>query len=106
MALLRPHGLLEGTVWVLLSCSAGFCEEVVFRGYLQRQFIALTGNEWSGIGLSALIFGVGHAYQGWRSVTAIVVYGLLFGVLARFTRTLRPGILAHALEDVTSGLLR
>lgn len=106
MALLGPHGFVEGALWVLLSCSAGFCEEIVFRGYLQRQFIALTRNEWAGIGISALIFGLGHAYQGWRSVTVIVVYGLLFGLLARFARTLRPGILAHALEDVTSGLIR
>jgi hypothetical protein len=106
MALLGPHGLVEGALWVLLSCSAGFCEEVVFRGYLQRQFIALTRNEWAGIGISAVIFGLGHAYQGWRSATVIVVYGSLFGLLARFARTLRPGILAHALEDLTSGLIR
>jgi CAAX protease family protein len=105
-ALLLPHGLIESALWVLLSASAGFCEEIVFRGYLQRQFSALTRNEAAGLAISALVFGLGHSYQGWRSVMVITIYGLLFGLLARVTRTLRPGILAHALQDLTSGLMR
>ena len=105
-ALLLPHGWLEIALWVLLSASAGFCEEIVFRGYLQRQFSALTRNEPAGLAISALVFGLGHAYQGWRSVALITLYGLLFGLLARVTRTLRPGILAHALQDLISGLIR
>ena len=104
MAFLGPHGFVECALWVLLSVSAGFCEEFVFRGYLQRQFAALTRNRAAGLLISALIFGAGHSYQGWRSATVITLYGVLFGLLAHVTRTLRPGILAHALEDITSGL--
>ena len=52
------------TVWVLLSISAGFCEEFVFRGYLQKQFFALTGSDAAAIAGQALIFGVAHGYQG------------------------------------------
>jgi len=106
MALILPHGALETTLWVLLSISAGFCEEVVFRGYLQRQFMALTRHQVPGIALSALVFGLGHAYQGILSVTVITAYGLLFGSLAYYSRSLRPGMIAHAWEDLSSGLFR
>jgi membrane protease YdiL (CAAX protease family) len=104
MVFLGPHGFVECALWVLLSVSAGFCEEFVFRGYLQRQFAALTRNRAAGLLISALIFGAGHFYQGWRSATVITLYGVLFGLLAHVTRTLRPGMLAHAIEDITSGL--
>src|SRR4051812_32463567 len=32
-----PNGAVESVLWVLLSLSAGFAEEVMFRGYLQRR---------------------------------------------------------------------
>jgi membrane protease YdiL (CAAX protease family) len=37
-----PHGGAEMTLWIALSVTAGICEETIFRGYLQRQFMALT----------------------------------------------------------------
>ena len=40
---LAPHGIAEAMLWVLLSISAGISEELVFRGYLQRQLTAFTG---------------------------------------------------------------
>ena len=42
MDFILPHGGLEITLWIALSVTAGICEETIFRGYLQRQFIALT----------------------------------------------------------------
>src|SRR5437868_1068199 len=35
---LAPHGVLGISMWIVLSLTAGVCEEFVFRGYLQRQF--------------------------------------------------------------------
>ena len=103
---LLPHGPLESTLWIALSISAGICEEIVFRGYLQRQFAAWTGSRWLAWALQAIVFGVGHGYQGVRSCALIVIYGLLFGLLARWRRSLLPGILGHALTDLLSGLFR
>ena len=54
----------------------------------------------------AVLFGVTHGYQGVESCLRITVYGLLFGLLASWRRSLRPGMLAHALTDVLAGLLR
>jgi hypothetical protein len=40
VARVGPHGAVEIVLWVLVSLSAGICEEFVFRGYLMRQFAA------------------------------------------------------------------
>jgi membrane protease YdiL (CAAX protease family) len=102
---MKPHGSTELTVWVFLSVTAGICEESIFRGYLQRQFIAITKNVPIGILLSAAGFGAGHAYQGFRSMIFIGVYGAMFGVLAHWRRNIRPGIIAHAWHDAMVGVI-
>jgi membrane protease YdiL (CAAX protease family) len=40
---LLPESAGEIAVWILVCLKAGFCEEAVFRGYLQQQFRAMTG---------------------------------------------------------------
>lgn len=100
-----PHGALEFALWVALSISAGICEETIFRGYLQRQFIAFTRSAPVGIVLSAAAFGAAHAYQGWRMTILIGIYGLMFGVLAYWRGNIRPGMMVHAWQDSFSGIL-
>lgn len=103
---LLPRTMIESIVWIFVSITAGICEELMFRGFLQRQILTLTGSAILAIVAQAIIFGATHAYQGWRSVVAIVVYGLLAGILAHCRRSLRPGIVAHAWQDIAGGLLR
>ncbi len=101
---LIPHTPLEAVAFVVLSVSAGLFEEIIFRGYLQRQFGAIARNALLGIIVSAVIFGLGHGYQGGRMMIAIGIYGAFFGILAHFRKSLRPGMIAHALQDAYSGL--
>lgn len=100
-----PHNSLEIGLWVLLSLTAGFCEELIFRGYLQRQFAALTRSIAGGIVLQAIVFGLGHGYQGWKLMLLISIFGAMFGLLAKWRRSLRPGMLAHFLQDGVGGIL-
>jgi hypothetical protein len=102
---LLPQSVAEIMMFLVLSVVAGFCEEFIFRGYLQRQFHALTGRAWIAISLQALVFGVAHLYQGWRGVVAITVYGALFGILAWSGKSLRPGMMQHAAQDSLLSLL-
>jgi membrane protease YdiL (CAAX protease family) len=104
LAPIIPHTPREMIFWVLLSFTAGFCEEFVFRGYLQRQCSALTRNAAAGIALSALFFSIGHLYQGFSQMIFIGIYGAMFGVLAHFRKSLRPGMIAHAWQDTLAGL--
>jgi membrane protease YdiL (CAAX protease family) len=103
---LLPRTTVESIVWIAVSITAGICEELMFRGFLQRQILTLTGSAALAIGAQAIVFGATHAYQGWRPAIAIVVYGLLAGILAHWRRNLRPGIVAHAWQDIAGGLLR
>ena len=52
-----PQRGLELTVWIALSITAGICEETIFRGYPQQQFMALTKSASVGILVSAATFG-------------------------------------------------
>jgi uncharacterized protein len=101
---LLPQGRTEMIVWVLLSVTAGFCEELMFRGYLQRQFAALTHSAAGGIVLQGIAFGAGHGYQGWKLMVVIAVYGTMFGLLAQWRLSTRPGMITHGLQDTLGGL--
>ncbi|MGO9935333.1 MAG: CPBP family intramembrane glutamic endopeptidase [Steroidobacteraceae bacterium] len=99
-----PSGPAGIIVWIGLSLSAGICEEIVFRGYLQRQLAALTGSTSLAILGQAIVFGIVHGYEGVNTVIRIVVCGLAFGMLAQWRGNLRAGVLAHAAWDILAGL--
>jgi CAAX protease family protein len=102
---MAPASLGELAVWIALSISAGICEELIFRGYLQQQFTALTRRIWLGIAISAVFFGLSHGYEGASGMLLIVLYGSFFGILAYLRRSLRAGMFAHAWHDSVSGLV-
>ena len=103
---LLPRGGAEIGGWIVLSLTAGLCEEVLFRGYLQKQFAALTNNAVLGIVLSAVLFGVAHGYQGLTKAMLIGVTGAILGAVANWRGTTRPGMLAHAAQDLLGGLMQ
>lgn len=97
---LLPRGILASLAWLPLALSAGFCEELAFRGYLQKQFQAITGSAGWAILIQALVFGIGHLYEGLGQVARIALFGVLFGLLALWRKNLRPGMIAHAWSDI------
>jgi membrane protease YdiL (CAAX protease family) len=102
---LLPHGSYEMAMWVALSISAGICEEAIYRGYLQRQFTALTKNVPAGIVISGAAFGLAHSYQGWRLALVIGLEGMLLGAMAHWRKSVRPGMIAHAFRDSLAPIL-
>jgi membrane protease YdiL (CAAX protease family) len=102
---LAPQSGLEVFLWVCLSATAGFCEEVLFRGYLQRQFTRLLRNRWTALVVVSILFGLGHGYEGAQRMVLIAMLGLSFGVLSMWRKSLRPAMMAHTMQDTISGLL-
>lgn len=99
---LVPHSGLEIGVAMLLALTAGFVEEFLFRGYLQRQCTALTQNVALGILIPTAVFTVGHLYQDKLQLGFVAVLGLMLAILAHFRKNLRPGIILHSGQDMLS----
>ncbi len=105
LGFLVPRTWIEVVLWFGVAATAGFCEEFIFRGYIQRQFTAISGQVFVGIIVSSMVFGLAHAYEGPQRMLLIFIYGLLFSVLAWLRKNLRPGMMAHAWHDALIGLL-
>ena len=103
LGFLIPGSNLELAAWFGVSVTAGFCEEIIFRGYLQRQFAAMGNSMLLGVLLSAVVFGASHGYEGVARMILIGIYGLMFGLLAWWRKSLRAGMMAHAWHDALSG---
>jgi membrane protease YdiL (CAAX protease family) len=102
---LAPQSALEIVLWICLSATAGFCEEVLFRGYFQKQFTRLLRSRWIALVVVSILFGLGHGYEGPQRMALIALLGLAFGIMSLLRQSLRPAMMAHTLQDTISGLL-
>lgn len=98
-------------VWLIPIAwgSAAFGEEMLLRGFLMNRLAAIMGNgqgAWVAAAVGqALLFGLGHAYQGITGVITTMSIGLIMGIAFLLNgRNLWPLILAHGIID-TFGLL-
>ena len=89
----------EAAAFLVLALTAGFVEEFVFRGYLQRQFTAMFGNVFLASVLQVAIFTLGHFYQGWLRLLPVALIGTVLTVAALARKSLVPGMIAHGLGD-------
>lgn len=102
-ALRSPHSTSELRWWVAVSLSAGFCEELIFRGFLIWLFQPMLG-WWGSAGLSLLAFAAAHAYQGMNGVIAVGAVGALFTLVVFVCGSLWAAIAIHVLLDLQQGL--
>jgi len=101
---ITPKTALELVVWLGMSATAGFCEELIFRGYFTRQFSAWTGSLVFAVILQGIVFGLAHGYYH-QAMVVIMVQGWLLGLLAWWRKSLRPGMLGHGLQDAIGGVV-
>ncbi len=104
IANITPKTGFELVVWLGLAATGGFGEELTFRGYLTRQFSAWTGSRVFAIVLQGVVFGLAHGYYQ-KVMVVIMVQGWLLGLLAYWRKSLRPGMLAHGLQDILGGVV-
>ncbi len=102
---LVPRSGVERALFVLVAVTAGFCEELLYRGWLWRFFDNLTGHLWIAVVLSAVAFGLAHAYQGRAGIISTGIVGLLFSVPVLLANSLVPVQVIHAGIDLVNGLL-
>jgi membrane protease YdiL (CAAX protease family) len=106
MSNFTPKSVSELVVFLVLATTGGgFCEELIFRGYLTQQFSAWTGgSRIFAVFLQGVFFGLGHGYYG-KAMVVVMVHGWLLGSLAYWRKSLRPGMLAHGLQDSIGGIV-
>ncbi len=93
----------DGSWWaitalsIVLSVIPALVEETFFRGYLQRRFL----QRWSpvvAISVSTLLFALMHM-DSLQHIIAVVPLGLVNGLLAYRTNSVKPGMVVHAIHN-------
>lgn len=95
--------LVQFPVWLLIvtAVTAGFTEEVMFRGYLLERVGELTGALWIGAVISAVVFTLVHIpLWGVGGALQIGVWTIVVTVLYVKTRNLWACIVMHVLNDL------
>lgn len=97
-----PRNAVERRLFVLVSVTAGVCEEVVYRGFLIAVAAALVpaAPVWVCAFAAAVVFAGAHAYQGAAGVTSSLLIGLALAALYLLTGSLLAPILVHAMIDL------
>jgi membrane protease YdiL (CAAX protease family) len=95
VAAMLPHTSAERFLWVGFALSAGICEEIIYRGYLMRQFGAFSGSRAVALLLQAAIYSSGHLVLPLEMVVAVALLGFLLGVIAMWQKSLVPGMILH-----------
>ncbi|NOT33749.1 MAG: CPBP family intramembrane metalloprotease [Candidatus Eisenbacteria bacterium] len=90
------------SIFVAVALTAGVVEEAAFRGYMLSGIQRRHG--WFvGIGLVTILFylaHLSHAYATIAFVPFFLAHGLVFGLLVRYTGSIVPGVVLHALSDL------
>ena len=97
---LLPQTLSERALWAGVALTAGFCEELIFRGMIPRFLGGQLGDPLAGMLLAVLAFGAAHLYQGARGVIGTTVLGAYFAFVVLCTHSIWPAVLLHALVDL------
>jgi membrane protease YdiL (CAAX protease family) len=99
---LLPNSERERRTFWLVSVTAGFCEEIFYRGFLTWYLSAWMGPI-AAVLLASLVFGAGHAYLGVEQVPKTALIGFIFAIVVSLTGSLWPAMLLHAAVDWNSG---
>jgi membrane protease YdiL (CAAX protease family) len=82
---------------LLVSLSAGFFEELFFRGFLQPRI---------GILLSTVLFALGHLSYGQPFLlVGVTVLSLILGLIVKWRQNIWPAVVAHAVFDAVQLLV-
>jgi uncharacterized protein len=96
---IAPRRTGEALLFLPVALVAGISEELLFRGFVIWFLFPAAGWLWA-IPASALLFGLGHLYQGWRGFLSTAATGLVLGGLYALSGSLWWVMGLHALIDL------
>jgi membrane protease YdiL (CAAX protease family) len=97
-----PSTVYLVSVLVMGPLVSGVTEEAAFRGYMQRGLERFGAG--TAITVTALVFALVHGVHGLETLIflgpGIFIAGIVYGLLARHTGSILPGMLVHFLGDL------
>jgi membrane protease YdiL (CAAX protease family) len=84
---------------VVLVIVVAISEETIFRGYLIRRLRTATGNTTAAVLLAAVVFALGHGYEGSLGMITVGVMGLIFSLIYLWRQSLVAPMVLHFLQD-------
>jgi membrane protease YdiL (CAAX protease family) len=107
---LKAAGPGEMLLAALLVVVVAVAEETIFRGYLLLRLRAVTAGPVLAVVISAIVFSIGHGYEGSAGVLTVGYMGLVFAVVYLWRGSLIAPVVMHFLQDfigiVVAPLLR
>lgn len=103
VALVVPRTKGELALFLGVALTAGICEELLYRGFffaVAAPFVTVYG----AAGASAIAFGLGHTYQGWRGIALTAAVGLFLGAFYFLTGSIVFPMILHVLIDINGGV--
>lgn len=102
MAIL-PGTRTEKGAFVALAATAGFCEEMLYRGFVITRLLRVTDHTPSAVIMAVIVFSLGHGYQGLIGLWRASLLGAVLAVTFVLTGSLIPGMISHFLFDALAG---
>lgn len=91
---------------VFISITAGFCEEVIFRGFILTRLSLLFKNSYLPVILSSVLFAAMHyGYNSLREYIFSFLIGIMMSVHYQRFGDIRPLIIVHFLIDLIALML-
>jgi len=96
------RGHAEIALAVILVAVVAISEETIFRGYLTARLQTATRSTTAAVLLSAVLFALGHGYEGSLGVVTVGIMGLAFNLIYLWRQSLVTPIVLHFLQDFTA----
>lgn len=101
---LMPACGVEVVAFAVVCLTAGVCEELLYRGWLVNILLVASGSTWVAVMVGAIVFGIGHAYQGVKGILRTAFVGLQLAILFVVLGSLVPGQVLHVGVDLLAGV--
>jgi len=96
---------LRASEMIALMIFVGVWEEIAFRGFMLTRLRVALARWWLTIPVGALLFGIGHIYEGPLALAQTTLLGVVMGLLFWWRRSLVPCIVFHVLNNVITFLV-
>jgi len=99
-----PHSPVELLPFFALAVTAGMCEEFLYRGFAMAALSRAGLATWLVVLVTAILFGLAHAYQGRGGIVATSALGVVFGLARISYLSLAPVMVWHTAVDLVAGI--